>query len=187
MTHPAASAQSAPSAQAHWQTITHHPAETEALGRRIGQAIRANLFIALSGDLGAGKTTFTKGLAAGLGLSATVTSPTFTLVNEYRQERGFQARRLVHADVYRLEGGSAAELDGIGYGDLLDDLEADESFGLLVLVVEWADRLGSLLPAQRLAITSRLDEEAADFRIFALHAFGPNATALLQELAQEQV
>lgn len=175
-----------------WRLITHGPDETVALGRRIGQAIQGNLFIALSGDLGAGKTTLTTGLAAGLGISAPVTSPTFTLVNDYTFDklstsatgRASQARRLVHVDVYRLEGSNAAELDGIGFGDLLDDLEASDSYGLLVLVVEWADRLGPLLPEERLDVTSVADEDDPDVRVFTLAARGETATALLHRLTE---
>jgi len=182
--HPPSGAIEAPSVPVHLLLITHSPEETVALGKRIGQAIQSNLFIALSGDLGAGKTTFTKGLAAGLGLPATVTSPTFTLVNEYVQGKSSQARRLVHVDVYRLEGGGPAELDGIGYGDLLDDLEASASFGLLVLVVEWADRLGAFLPEERLAVESISDEDEPDVRHFVLRAWGKTATALLRALEE---
>jgi len=162
---------------------TYRPEETIALGRRIGQVIQSNLFIALSGDLGAGKTTFTKGLAAGLDIPHTITSPTFTLVNEYTSGRGSRARRLVHVDLYRLEGGSPTELDGIGFGDLLDDLEASAEFGLLVLVVEWAERLGQYIPAERLDVTSALDEGAPDRRIFTLIALGDRAAAVLKNLA----
>lgn len=160
---------------------TRSPEETIALGRRLGQAINANLFIALSGGLGAGKTTFTKGLAAGLGLAETVTSPTFTLINDYGRGRGSQARRLVHMDVYRLEGGSGAELDGIGYGDLLDELD-EGGRGLLVLVVEWADRLGDSLPDDRLEISSAGEEDDPDARTFSLIARGAGPAALLQRL-----
>lgn len=184
MIHPLPGAVEAPATPAHLLLTTRSPEETIALGQRIGQAIRANLFIALSGDLGAGKTTFTKGLAAGLGLPVTVTSPTFTLVNEYVLGKGPQARRLVHVDVYRLEGGGPAELDGIGYGDLLDDLEAAPSYGLLVLVVEWADQLGALLPEERLAVESISDEDEPDVRRFSLRAWGEAATDLLRQLAE---
>lgn len=182
MIHPHLGAVAAPSAPARLLLTTHSPEETIRLGQRIGQAIRSNLFIALSGDLGAGKTTFTKGLAAGLDLPVTVTSPTFTLVNEYAQGKGSQTRRLVHADLYRLEGGSPAELDGIGYGELLDELEAAPSYGLLVLVVEWADRLGSLLPEERLDVESISDENEPDVRRFSLRAWGQAATDILQRL-----
>lgn len=182
--HPPSGAPEAPALHTHLELITHGPEETILLGERIGQAIRSNLFIALSGDLGAGKTTFTKGLAAGLGLPVTVTSPTFTLVNEYAQGKGSQTRRLVHVDVYRLEGGGPAELDGIGYGDLLDDLDATPDFGLLVLVVEWADRLGAFLPEDRLAVQSISDEDEPDVRRFSLRAWGETAAALLEKLAE---
>ena len=182
--HPPYGVVEAPPVPAQLLRTTRSPEETIALGKRIGQAIRANLFIALSGDLGAGKTTFAKGLAVGLGLPVTVTSPTFTLVNEYTQGKGSQTRRLVHADVYRLEGGSPAELDGIGYGDLLDDLEASASYGLLVLVVEWADRLAALLPEERLDVESISDEDAPDVRRFSLRAWGETASALLRQLGE---
>ncbi len=184
MIHPPPGAVAAPSAPTRLLLTTRSPEETIRLGQRLGQAIRSNLFIALSGDLGAGKTTFTKGLAAGLGLPVTVTSPTFTLVNEYTQGKGATTRRLVHADLYRLEGNSPAELDGIGYGELLDDLEASSSYGLLVLVVEWADRLGSLLPEERLDVEGSADEDTPDVRGFSLRAWGQAATDLLQALVE---
>ena len=79
--------------------ISHSPAETESLGEKLGRAAQRGLVIALSGDLGAGKTQFVKGLARGLGISARVHSPTFTLVNEY----GGGRLKLFHLDLYRLE------------------------------------------------------------------------------------
>ena len=79
--------------------ISHSPAETESLGEKFGRAAQSGLVIALSGDLGAGKTQFVKGLARGLGISARVHSPTFTLVNEY----GGGRLKLFHLDLYRLE------------------------------------------------------------------------------------
>ena len=169
---------------AHLRLATCSPDETIALGRRIGQSIPANLCIALCGDLGAGKTTFTKGLAAGMGIPDPVTSPTFTLVNQYATGRGAQARRLVHVDVYRLAGGRAAELNSIGFGDLLDDLEAPEADGLLVLVVEWADRLAAFLPDERLEVTGVADGEDPDTRVFTLHAVGQTARHLLHRLGE---
>jgi len=187
----------APFAATELHLTTRGPDETVALGERIGQAIRSNLFIALSGDLGAGKTTFTRGLAAGLGIPHPVTSPTFTLVNDYAIGRGSQARRLVHVDVYRLDGVtgaeqvsgaeqiSGAELDGIGFGDLLDDLEAPADFGLFVLAMEWADRLGTLLPEERLEVWSLSDEEEPDLRRFTLTGQGESALELLNRLTGE--
>jgi len=79
--------------------ISHSPAETEALGERYGHAATRGLVVALTGDLGAGKTQFVKGLARGLGISGRVHSPTFTLVNEY----GVGRLKLFHLDLYRLE------------------------------------------------------------------------------------
>ncbi|MBX3050875.1 MAG: tRNA (adenosine(37)-N6)-threonylcarbamoyltransferase complex ATPase subunit type 1 TsaE [Caldilineaceae bacterium] len=168
--------------QSHLLCTTRGPDETVDLGRRVGESVRSNLFVALSGDLGTGKTTLTQGIAIGLGLTDGVTSPTFTLVNEYVRGRGPQCRRLVHMDVYRLEGGSAAELDGIGFGDLLDDLDAPDDFGLLVLVVEWADRLAANVPADRLEITGCVDEDEPDVRRFHLQAWGEAATEIVQRL-----
>src|SRR5262245_9640971 len=80
-------------------TISHSPAETEALGEAWGRAASPGLVIGLSGDLGAGKTQLVKGLARGLGISARVHSPTFTLVNVYAGGR----LTLFHLDLYRLE------------------------------------------------------------------------------------
>lgn len=187
-------------AQLSLQITTHSPEETMALGARMGGLIRSNLFIALSGDLGAGKTTLTKGLAAGLGLTNTVTSPTFTLINDYREGVGSQERRLVHVDLYRLEGGNPLELEGIGFGDLLDDLEsglesglafgrednraASDSRGLMVVVVEWAERLGALTPDEGLRISGVSVAEEPDARRFTLTAWGETGTALLRAMQE---
>src|SRR5712671_5848826 len=99
--------------------ISHSPAETEALGERWGRAAERGLVLALSGDLGAGKTQLVKGLARGLGVTARVHSPTFTLVNEY----GGGRLKLFHLDLYRLE--TRAQI-----------LSADG-----VAVIEWEERL----------------------------------------------
>ena len=87
---------------------THSERETEAVGRAVGQAIPPHTVIAFTGDLGAGKTAFTRGLARGLGIRDRVTSPTFTIVNEYEGGR----LPLFHFDMYRLE--SSDELFDIG-------------------------------------------------------------------------
>lgn len=102
-------------------------AETRAIGARLAAQLQPGAVLLLSGDLGAGKTAFTKGLAEGLGIDAgDVTSPTFTLVHEYRQGR----LPLVHVDLYRLE---KVDLDELG----MDAELADRG----VLAIEWADRL----------------------------------------------
>ena len=107
--------------------ISHSPAETEALGETWGRAAGSGLVIGLSGELGAGKTQLVKGLARGLGITARVHSPTFTLVNEYAGGR----LRLFHLDLYRLE-----TLEQIHAAGLEDYLQPDG-----VAVIEWAERM----------------------------------------------
>ena len=94
--------------------ITHSPEETERLGAALAQLLTAGDLIAYRGDLGAGKTAFTRGLARGLGCRESVTSPTYTIVNEYLSGR----LPLFHFDMYRLA--SSDDLWGIGWEDYLD-------------------------------------------------------------------
>ena len=107
--------------------ISHSPADTEALGERFGRAAQTGLVIALSGDLGAGKTQFVRGLARGLGIAGRVHSPTFTLVNDY----GGGRLKLFHIDLYRLEAGAQILSAGIE-----EYLSPDG-----VSVIEWAERI----------------------------------------------
>ena len=107
--------------------ISHSPAETEALGERWGRVAQCGLVIALSGDLGAGKTQLVKGIARGLGVTARVHSPTFTLVNEY----GGGRLKLFHLDLYRLE--TPAQILSAGIEEFLSPDG--------VAVIEWAERL----------------------------------------------
>lgn len=93
--------------------VTNSPAETEALGQRLAERLQPGDVIAYTGDLGAGKTAFTRGLARGLGITERITSPTFTIVNEYLGGR----LPLFHFDMYRL--GSSEELYEIGWEDYL--------------------------------------------------------------------
>jgi len=110
--------------------ISHSPAETESLGEQFGRAAVCGWVIALSGELGAGKTQFVRGLARGLGLPGRVHSPTFTLVNEYAGGR----LKLFHLDLYRLETPEQLALAGIE-----EFLQPDG-----VTVVEWAERIPEL-------------------------------------------
>jgi tRNA threonylcarbamoyladenosine biosynthesis protein TsaE len=110
--------------------ISHSPAETEALGEKFGRAAQSGFVIALSGDLGAGKTQFVKGLARGLGISVRVHSPTFTLVNEY----GGGRLKLFHLDLYRLE--TQAQILSAGIAEFLSPDG--------VAVIEWAERIYDL-------------------------------------------
>jgi tRNA threonylcarbamoyladenosine biosynthesis protein TsaE len=107
--------------------ISHSPAETQSLGESWGRATERGRVIALSGDLGAGKTELVKGIARGLGATARVHSPTFTLVNEYDGGR----LRLFHLDLYRLEQPGQMASAGIE-----EFLQPDG-----VTVIEWAERL----------------------------------------------
>ena len=107
--------------------ISHSPAQTETLGEQWGRAAQSGLVLALSGDLGAGKTQLVKGLARGLEVTSRVHSPTFTLVNEY----GGGRLRLFHLDLYRLE--TPAHLQSAGVEEFL---QPDG-----VAVIEWAERL----------------------------------------------
>jgi len=109
--------------------VTRSPADTEAAGRRLGEVAASGDILLLEGPLGAGKTVLVRGIAAGLGWSGEVGSPTFVLVRQYPGRL-----ELVHADLYRLEGGK--EIDDLGLLDLS---------GSGVLAVEWADRAPWLL------------------------------------------
>jgi len=111
--------------------ITHSPVETEAVGAALGRVIPAGTVIAYEGDLGAGKTAFTRGLAQGLGCAEQVTSPTYTIVNEYISGR----LPLFHFDMYRLR--SADDLWDIGWEDYLDRNG--------VCAVEWSENVRDAL------------------------------------------
>jgi len=107
--------------------ISHSPAETEALGERLGRKVPGGLVIGLSGDLGAGKTQLVRGIARGLGIAARIHSPTFTLVHEYSGGR----LRLFHLDLYRLE--TPAQIRSAGLEEFLQPAG--------VTVIEWAERM----------------------------------------------
>ena len=119
--------------------ITHSPAETEALGARLAEALDAGRVVAFTGDLGAGKTAFVSGMARALGVEERVTSPTFTIVNEYEGGR----LPLFHFDMYRL--GDADELFHIGWEDYL------ARGG--VCAVEWSERAEAALPPDAVRVS----------------------------------
>ena len=126
---------------------THSEAETEAVGEALGRDIAPGTVIAFTGDLGAGKTAFTRGLARGMGIAQRVTSPTFTIVNEYEGGR----LPLFHFDMYRLE--DADELFDIGWEDYLGRGG--------VCAVEWSEKVSDAL-AGCIAIDIRRGEGAND-------------------------
>jgi len=118
--------------------LARSPGETEAIAADFAASLRPGSVTALHGDLGAGKTVFARGVARALGIAEPVTSPTFTLVQEYEVPGAPHGiRRLCHLDLYRIETPEAAAELGID-----DYLEADDA----ILLVEWPERLGPLLP-----------------------------------------
>ena len=129
------------------QFITKSPEETELLGQKLGAVLRGGEVIAYRGDLGAGKTAFTRGLARGLGISMRVTSPTYTIVNEYTGGR----LPLFHFDMYRL--GSSDELFDIGWEDYL--LRGG------VCAVEWSENVAD---AMQDAVTVSIEKTGDDER-----------------------
>lgn len=135
------------------QIVTHSPEETEQLGERLAGLLRPGDVIAYYGDLGAGKTAFTRGIARGLGITEAVTSPTYTIVNEYLCGK----MPLFHFDMYRLE--SSDELFDIGWEDYL-------SRGG-VCAVEWSEKVDDALEPD-LRITIRTVPDSPDERRIAL-------------------
>ena len=119
--------------------ILHSEQETIEYGKRLGQQAAPGQILALTGDLGAGKTTLTKSIAAGLGISEMITSPTFTIVKEYHSGR----LPLYHFDVYRI--GDIDEMYELGYEEYF--------FGSGLCVVEWADLIEKLIPEEAMWIS----------------------------------
>ena len=122
--------------------VTHTPAETETAGERLAAILRPGDVVALTGDLAAGKTRFTAGLARGLGLADPVTSPTFAIAHEYREGRV----PLFHFDMYRLS--SSEELYDIGWEDYL------ASGG--VCAVEWSENVADAMPENAFFVDIRI-------------------------------
>ena len=112
--------------------------ETSKIGEQLGELLNKGNIVCLSGDLGAGKTAFTKGIAKGLGVEDYVTSPTYTIINEYEGRLP-----LYHFDVYRLN--NVEEMYELGYEEYF--------FGDGVVVLEWADIVRDIIPGERLWIT----------------------------------
>jgi len=154
------------------QYVLRGRAETAAWGEALGRRLRPGDVIALVGDLGAGKTTLTQALARGMGIAEPVTSPTFTLIQEYPGRVP-----MFHVDPYRLE--SPEEMADLGF---------DEYFARNgVMVVEWADRVAVLLPPERLTLRLEIPADAAPDtedapRLLTAEAAGARAVALLADL-----
>ena len=147
--------------------ITHSTDETRKLGQKIGTLIKQPLIIALIGDLGSGKTAFVQGLAKGLEVpdGYYITSPTFTLINEYPGRFP-----LVHVDLYRLE--NIEDLEDIGLDEML--------YGQAVIAIEWADKLIGCQPAEQLLVTMEINDD--ECRKLTLDATGQDEVNLIRAL-----
>ncbi|HCT65357.1 MAG TPA: tRNA (adenosine(37)-N6)-threonylcarbamoyltransferase complex ATPase subunit type 1 TsaE [Lachnospiraceae bacterium] len=127
---------------------SYSPEETKALGKKIGEEAKPGSIYCLSGDLGVGKTVFTKGFAQGLGVTDKyITSPTFTIINEYQGRLS-----LYHFDVYRIN--CIEEMDDTGYEDYF--------FGNGVCLVEWAELVKEIIPQEAVWITVEKNLEKGD-------------------------
>lgn len=118
---------------------THSADETIALGEKIGRKLSKGDVIAFKGDLGAGKTTITRGISIGLGLGDNVTSPTFSLVNEYRGKD----KSLIHFDMYRISNSDDIELTG--FWDYIEEG--------CILAVEWSENISDVIPQNSIIIS----------------------------------
>ena len=128
------------------KTITiKNETDTKAFGLELGKTLKKGQIIALIGELGTGKTTLTKYIAQGLGIKEMITSPTFTIVQEYRSGR----IPLYHFDVYRING--IEEMYELGYEEYF--------FGVGVSVIEWADKIQELIPKEALTICMEYGEK----------------------------
>jgi tRNA threonylcarbamoyladenosine biosynthesis protein TsaE len=134
------------------------PEEMKALGERIAAGLNNGDVLMLHGDLGAGKTTLTQGIAAGLGVNDPVQSPTFTLVREHRGRE----MTLYHLDLYRLV--DPDELESLGYEVYLDPPDG-------VSVIEWPERAGDWLPEAFTVV--RIDHLGGDRRLVTIEQIGP--------------
>lgn len=149
--------------------ISRSAEQTRRAGMRLGALLKPKDLICLIGDLGAGKTTLVQGIAAGWGSLDQVSSPTFVLVNVYRRTgNGHQSeiQRLYHLDAYRLASPGEAE-----------DLDLDAMLENGPMVIEWADRIQSVLPEDRLWVKLRLIDE--DQRDLLISAYGPRYQEML--------
>jgi len=149
--------------------VTHSPDDTHRLGSLFGAHLSRGIILGLIGELGSGKTVFIQGLAEGLGVPRDyyITSPTFTLINEYPGRH-----RLYHVDLYRLEDPDAIE--DIGLYDLLR--------GDGVVAIEWADRLPGAYLDEHVRIQAEIVAE--DSRRYGLSAYGRNASDVLEGLRE---
>ena len=138
---------------------TRSPEETFALGEKLGREAKPGQIYTLNGDLGTGKTVFTQGFAAGLGITEPVNSPTFTILQVYEEGR----MPFYHFDVYRI--GDVEEMDEIGYEDCF--------YGEGVCLIEWAELIEEILPEKVIVVTIEKDlEQGFDYTLEGLPETG---------------
>ena len=138
---------------------THDPEETFEVGRKVGMNAKPGQIYTLTGDLGVGKTVFTQGVAAGLGITEPVNSPTFTIIQEYEDGR----LPFYHFDVYRI--GDLEEMEEIGYDDYF--------FGQGICLIEWAELIEEILPEKRIEVTIEKDlEKGFEYRKITIEERG---------------
>lgn len=140
--------------------------ETEKFGVKLGKLLKAGDIVCLNGDLGAGKTTLSKSIGLGLGVEDYITSPTFNLINEYTGRL-----TMYHFDVYRLE--NVDDLYDLGFDDYF--------YGNGVCVIEWADRIEGLIPADRIVLDIENGEDSEE-RIIKIQGKGSSYEELIKEL-----
>lgn len=142
---------------------TRSPEETFALGEKLGREAKPGQIYTLNGDLGTGKTVFTQGFAAGLGITEPVNSPTFTILQVYEEGR----LPFYHFDVYRI--GDVEEMDEIGYEDCF--------YGEGVCLIEWAELIEEILPENVIVVTIEKDlEQGFDYRKITLEGLPETST-----------
>lgn len=155
------------------EIISHSPAETRRIGRHLGKLLQPGDLLLLEGPFGAGKTVLTQGIAKGAGVEEVVSSPSFTLINEYQAGKAPRQVRVYHADLYRIHGADEALALG------LDEYLA----GRGIFIAEWPENVAEVWPSERLWIRLRLGK--GDERIIDLDAQGMRYVQLLGELERE--
>ncbi len=179
--------------------ISYSSAQTQRLGMRLGELLCGGELILLKGQLGSGKTTFTQGLAKGLRITDVVSSPTFTLLKEYRSQSQpvsnetntaeivamrpdcaqSEVHALYHFDLYRLD--DPDEIVDLGFEDYFYNPDPDSG----VCVVEWADKADTLWPTERLSICLKALDEAKRYLLFV--AVGARYCELMRQFSEENV
>ena len=152
--------------------LSRSAAQTEQLGAALGARLQRGDVLCLIGDLGAGKTAFARGVAAGWRSTTAVTSPTFVLIHEH--ERAEDTLRLHHIDAYRLARLEDAAMLG------LDDIFAGNS----AVIIEWADRIAPLLPSDHLWIEFAFAQDDEQARLITFSAHGERSANLLHALRE---